>query len=361
MSLLRLSKSLLQPRTFRLAKYRYTVPLSLNKFYTTTIPESKDADAILNVLKEIKQESKTTQHYNDLMKELALGGRSVQAQKVYDQVFRDHLIEADINTYSQLMLAYMNDGQYEAAMEIYYELRDHEDSPNNSVKNLQLDADIYEVMIKSLTNPKNMALNGTHFDPTAEPLYEYSVEDVDSAIYQDIEGDSQPALLTALTLFNDMRHLEIQPTPSMYNSMLKACIEQKDGYVLEKLHKLIRMDLYLDPDIHVFNHLMEAYSVVGDSAAVLEIWDTATRYDEKSISIVLKTCLNYGLVTRSQSIWETVKKQQQQQIPVEAFNDYLVCQLRKKTVEQVKPILDEALLNGEANESSVKLFVKHKQ
>lgn len=360
MSLLRFTKTLLQTRTPRLSTYRYTVPHLLNRFYTTTIPESKDADAILNVLKEVKEESQTTQHYNDLMKELALNGRSMQAQKVYDQVFRDHFNDADINTYSQLMLAYMNDGKYEDAMEIYYELRDHEDSPNNSVKNLQLDADTYAVMIASLTDPKNMALNGTQFDPTAEPLYEYSVEDVDSAIYQDIEGDSQPALLTALTLFNDMRHLEIQPTPSMYTSMLKACVQQKDGYVLEKLHKLIRMDLYLDPDISVFNHLMEAYSVVGDSAAVLEIWDTAAGYDEKSVSIVLKTCLEHGLATRSQSIYEAAK-QQHMKIPVEAFNDYLLCQLRKKTVEEVTPILDQALANGEANESSVKLVDKYKQ
>jgi hypothetical protein len=195
-------------------------------------------------------------------------------------------------------------------MEIYYELRDHEDSPNNSVKNLRLDVETYADMIDSLTDSKNMVLNGTQFDPTVEPLYEYSVEDVDSAIYQDIEGDSQPSLLTALTLFNDMRHLEIQPTSSMYTRMLKACIEQKDRYVLEKLHKLIRMDLYLDPDLDVFNSLMEAYSVVGDGTSVLEIWDvleTSENYDKKSISIVLKTCSYHGFKTRSKSISEALK------------------------------------------------------
>lgn len=280
------------------------------RHYTSTIPDTTDANSILKVLDQVKQDSKTPIYYNSLLKQLAVNGRSIQAQKVYDEIFREHEIEADINTYSQLMLAYINDGKYEEAMEIYYELRDYEDSPKNSVKNLQLDVETYATMVESLTDPKNMSLNGTQFDATAEPLYEYSVEDVDSAIYQDIEGDSQPSLLTALALFNDMRHLEIQPTTSMYTRMLKACIEQKDGYVLEKLHKLIRMDLYLDPDIHVFNYLMEAYNTVGDGASVLEIWDTletSENYDEKSISIVLKTCLESGFKTRSKSIIETLK------------------------------------------------------
>lgn len=276
--------------------------------YLSTIPDTKDANSILTVLHQVNNKDAKT--YNELLQQLASQGRSVQAQKVYDEIFREHDTVANITTYSQLMLAYINDGKYEEAMEIYYELRDHEDSPNSSVKNLQLDAETYGTMIRSLTDVKNMMLNKTQYDPTVEPLYEYSVEDVDSAIYQDIEGDSQPSLLTALTLFNDMRHLEIQPTSEMYIDMLKSCAEQKDGFVLEKIHKLIRMDLYLDPDIKVFNHLMNAYNIVGEGSSVLEIWDTAEssdNFDDESVSIVVNTCLQHGFITRLTSIWNILE------------------------------------------------------
>lgn len=345
----------------------------LTRHYTS-IPETKDADSILDTLNQVKEESKSTTYYNDLLKRLALEGRSVQAQKLYDEIFRDHDFQANIATYSQLMLAYINDGKYEEAMEIYYELRDHEDSAKNTTKNLRLDADTYATMIRSLTDTKNMEAHGNRFDPTAEPLYEYSVEDVDSAIFQDIEGNSQPALLTALTLFNDMRHLEIQPTSEMYISMLKACVQQRDGYVLEKLHKLIRMDLYLDPDREVFYYLMEAYRVVGDGASVLEIWDSLVAdqaVDEKSISTVLKACAQYGYKSRAKAIWEELNSKNIK-IPMNDCNQYLLSQLNHIQQEEGKEVqgqqlkdleglVQQGLSNSQANDTSVNLLEKYKQ
>ncbi|KAI9352369.1 hypothetical protein BD770DRAFT_142833 [Pilaira anomala] len=295
------------------ATLMYTNRSSWRTYTSLTLPETKEAKSIMSVLAELK-DKKTAEEYNELLKQLASEGRSEQAQKVYDEIFRHHEVAADITTYSQLMLSYINDGKYEEAMEIYYELRDHEDSANHAVKSLRLDADIYESMIRSLTNGKNMDLNKTRFDPNVEPMYEYSVEDVDTAIYTNIDGDSQPSLLTALTLFNDMRHLEIQPTSEMYIDMLKCCEEQRDEFVLEKLHKLIRMDLYLDPDLRVFNHLMKAYKVVGDGSSVLEIWDMAeasNNFDKESVSIVINTCLENGFITRLRSIWKNLESKDQ--------------------------------------------------
>jgi pentatricopeptide repeat protein len=387
MSLLRLSKSASRLCTLRqrqasiLFQQKYVRPAAavsaysrfshcqFIRHYISTLPETKDTNSILEFLNQVKDDSKNIAYYNDLLKQLAVKGRSLQAQKVYDEIFREHDLQANITTYSQLMLAYINDGKYEEAMEIYYELRDHEDSANYAVKNLRLDADTYASMIQSLTDPKNMVLHGNQFDPIAEPLYEYSVEDVDSAIYQDIEGNSQPALLTALTLFNDMRHLEIQPTSQMYNSMLKACAGQKDGYVLEKLHKLIRMDLYLDPDIHVFYHLMNAYSVVGDGASVLEIWDSmaehSQHFDQDGISIVLKTCLDNGYKSRAKAIWNELSKSKNIKMPINDFNNYLLSQLNnsqdKEQLEEIEKLVEQGLSNGQANETSVNLLEKHKQ
>lgn len=325
-----------------------------------TIPDTKEADAIVPLLQQIDTDTPPSASiYNGVLATLALEGRSEQAQKLYDVIFRNHDVKADIDTYSQLMLAYMNDGKYEEAMEIYYELRDHDEDPK---KNLRLRPDTYASMLQALTDPSKMQQNHTQFEDNGEPMYEYSVEDVDSAIYPDIDGDSQPALLTALALFNDMRHLEIQPTPDMYANLLKACADQKDGYVLEKLHKLIRMDLYFDPDVQVCNQLMRAYDVVGDPASVLEIWEVAESsnvVDHASVATVLQTCLRNGYYSRAHAIWEALQHRDAIQPTVDDFNVYLQCVLNSNDTETAEKMVQEGLSTGQANESSVNILKTH--
>ncbi|OBZ88045.1 Septin spn3 [Choanephora cucurbitarum] len=331
------------------ARSFYSSPVSS----LTALPETKHGDAILPVLDRIQ--TKTTTSYNSLLKELALEGRSSQAQKLYDSIFRSQTtVRADVETYSQLMLAYINDGLYEDAMDIYYELRDYESKDLAKIKQFRLDADTYSAMIQSLTQMP-IVENLHSFDAEAEPLYAYTVEDGDDAILNNIEGDSQPSLLTALTLFNDMRRLEIQPTSDMYLNMLKACTEQKDGFVLERLHKLLRMDVYLDPDIRILNQLMEAYSAINDGSTTLEIWDTIepTMFNADSVSIVLKVCLDHGYFTRANMIWNTIKlKQPELKLPVEDFNNYLTCVLKSKDISAAENLVQEGLISGIADESS---------
>ena len=290
-------------------------------------------------------------------------GRSSQAQKLYDSVFRSQTtLRANTETYSQLMLAYMNDGSYEEAMDIYYELRDYESKDPSKERHFRLDTDTYSAMIRSLTHMPIIE-NLHSFDATAEPLYAYTVEDGDDAILNNIEGDSQPALLTALTLFQDMSRLDIQPTADMYLNMLKACTDQKDSFVLERLHQLLRMDVYLDPDIRVLNQLMEAYCAMHDGSTTLEIWDTIapTMFNADSVSIVLKTCLDYGYYTRARLIWDTVKlRQPELKLPVEDFNNYLACILKSKDLSSAEEILQEGLMSGIADESSISTLEQHK-
>lgn len=329
-----------------------------SSFYNAnaTIPIAKDAESIIPVLDMIP--TRTTASYNQLLAQLASEGRSEQAQKLYDAIFRDHTLDADIETYSQLMLSYINNGQYEDAMEIYYEVRDHEGASNN----LRLTAETYSVIISSLTNTKNVDLSNRRiFDDTAPPMYEYTVQDGDTAILHNLDGDSQPSLLTALTLFSDMRHLEIRPTPNMYIDMLKACAEQQDDFVLGKLHKLIRMDLYFDPDIQVYNGLMKAYQAVGDGAAVLEIWDIAESshaYDDTSVSIVLKTCLDHGFYTRANAVWNVLNAFQSQiKLSVQDFNHYLEGILVSgQDIDRAQQVLKEGLSRGEADDTSVNIL-----
>ncbi|KAL7333884.1 hypothetical protein PS15p_202732 [Mucor circinelloides] len=352
-----LSKSLLGAAIRGPALYRASAARCLHVQSHITIPDNKEADAIVPLLQQIETDTlPAASTYNGVLKTLALEGRSDQAQKLYDLIFRNHNLKADIDTYSQLMLAYMNDGKYEEAMEIYYELRDHDEDP---AKNLRLKPDTYASMIQALTDPSKIQQNRTQFEDNAEPMYEWSVEDVNSAIYPDIDGNSQPALLTALALFNDMRHLEIQPTPDMYANLLKACADQKDGYVLEKLHKLIRMDLYFDPDVQVFNQLMKAYDVVGDPASVLEIWEVAESsnvVDHDSVSTVLQTCLQNGYYSRATAIWGSLQYRDAIQPTVEDFNVYLQCVLNSNEAEKAEKMVQEGLSTGQANETSVNIL-----
>ncbi|CAO0795656.1 unnamed protein product [Mucor circinelloides] len=351
------SKSLLGAAIRGPALYRLSATRCLHVQSHITLPDNKEADAIVPLLQQIETDTPpAASAYNGVLKTLALEGRSEQAQKLYDLIFRNHNVKADIDTYSQLMLAYMNDGKYEEAMEIYYELRDHDEDP---AKNLRLKPDTYASMIQALTDPSKIQQTHTQFQDNAEPMYEWSVEDVNSAIYPDIDGNSQPALLTALALFNDMRHLEIQPTPDMYANLLKACADQKDGYVLEKLHKLIRMDLYFDPDVQVFNQLMKAYDVVGDSASVLEIWEVAESsnvLDHDSVSTVLQTCLQNGYYSRANAIWDSLQYRDAIQPTVDDFNVYLQCVLNSNEAEKAEKMVQEGLSTGQANETSVNIL-----
>ncbi|CEP17939.1 hypothetical protein [Parasitella parasitica] len=324
-----------------------------------TIPETKEAEAIVPLLQQMKAETPSATVFNGILKTLALDGRSLQAQKLYDVVFRHHDVKADIDTYSQLMLAYMNDGRYEEAMEIYYALRDHD---QDSTQNLQLRPETYASMLQALTDPSKVLDSRTQFESGAEPMYEYSVQDVDTAIYPDIDGDSQPALLTALALFNDMRHLEIQPTPDMYTNLLKACADQKDGYVLAKLHKLIRMDLYVDPDVQIFNHLMKAYHAVDDPASALEIWEAAessNMVDRDSVSTALQTCLQHGYFSRADAIWSSLREHKDIKVTADEFNVYLQSLLDSNDIDKAKTMVQKGLSSGHANETSVNILKKY--
>lgn len=316
----------------------------LRRSFVSILPDTKEGDAIIPILNTI--ESPSTTAYNAILTQLAAQGRSQQAQTLYDRIFRHHDVAADMTTYSQLMLAYLNDGHYEDAMEIYYQLRDHEKHV------LRLTADTYATMIHSLTSSKKKT--EPKFDPSVEPVYYYSVEDSSSYIYADLDGESEPALLTALTLLNDMRTLHIQATSGMYVDLLKACAEQKDAYVLDKVHKLIRMDVYLDPSVDVFNGLMKAYQAIGDGQAVLEIWDVLETFDNQSVSIVLKTCVDLDFGSRADAIWDTLK---QEQVSVENFNLYLTSLLKRNEIEEA-----QQLISGEGvDESSKRLVENHVQ
>ncbi|KAI8091404.1 uncharacterized protein B0P05DRAFT_504148 [Gilbertella persicaria] len=247
-----------------------------------------------------------TKAYNALMYGLALKGKSGQVQRVYDTVFRGRTKQPDIATFTHLILSYMNNNQLQDAMEIYYTLREHDKKcrhDNHVNLPIQLDATFYSTLISALSD----ASNADHLD-------------------------------AALTLFHDMRPLQIQPSIHTYTAMLHACGQHRNPYVLDQIHQFIKVDLYLDPDIGIYNALMDAYNRVGDGDRVLEIWQTLCMPalqssdlgpDQVSVSIVFDSCGHNGQAHKAPLIWTWLKKRKFR-LNTNNYNSYIECLCRQK-------------------------------
>lgn len=259
-----------------------------------------------------------TKAYNALMYGLSLHGQSEQVQKLYDTVFRDINCQPDVATFTNLILAYINDDLIDDALEIYFTLREHHRKCRDHLSTqkipIKLDTTFYSTLISSLSN-----------GPTSESFQ-----------VNDDENNSSPRLVAAMTMFNDMRPLQIQPTIHTYTSMLHACGQYRDRYVLDKIHQQIKVDLYLDPDIGIYNSLMDAYNRTEDGEAVLDIWQTISMPasysnitpDQTSVSIVLDSCGHNGLVSRARTIWKWLKRTQFI-LNTNNYNSYIECLCRE--------------------------------
>lgn len=278
---------------------------------------TKDLDHLVALTEKYQYKLELdTKAYNGLMYGLALNGRSKQVQQLYDIVFRHSLTnKPDVATFTHLILAYINDDQIEDALEIYTTLREHHKKCKNQepVKiPIQLDTTFYSTLISSLS--KN---SGNKDDIT---------NDAD---------DSSPRLITAMTMFNDMRRLQIQPTKYTYTAMLHACGQYRDQYVLDQVHQLIKVDMYLDPDIAIYNALMDAYNRTGDGHAVLDIWQVLSipssylKPDSTTVSILFDSCGHNGLGYRAPPIWGQLKRAEFE-LNTNNYNSYIECLCRER-------------------------------
>jgi pentatricopeptide repeat protein len=257
-----------------------------------------------------------TKAYNALMYGLALNGRSKQVQQLYDTVFRhSRTNKPDVATFTHLILAYINDDQIDDALGIYTTLREHHKKckAQEPVKiPIQLDTTFYSTLISSLSK------NSGNKD--------FVTYDAD---------DSSPRLIAAMTMFNDMRRLQIQPTVHTYTAMLHACGQYRDRCVLDQVHQLIKVDLYLDPDIAIYNALMDAYNRTGDGDAVLDIWQALSvpssylSPDSTSVSILFDSCGHNGLGYRAPPIWTWLKRIHFD-LNTNNYNSYIECLCRER-------------------------------
>ncbi|KAL0083508.1 hypothetical protein F4703DRAFT_1738696 [Phycomyces blakesleeanus] len=243
--------------------------------------------------------------YNALLSGLSKDGSSEQAQELFEEIFVQKGHVPDIVTYTNLIVSYINDQRIDEAMEIYYDIRKRHSIHHKS--HISLDVNLYTILISSLTN---------------------------APATKDTSSPSHPNLLAALTLFNDMRQLRIQPNAYCYTAILHACGQHKDMYVLEQVHKLMKMDLYFDPDTAVYNALMDAYSRSGEGETVLQIWETlimssspTTSIDATTISIVLDSCGHNGLGHLAKDIWKRLRDNEFA-LNSNNFNSYIECLCR---------------------------------
>ncbi|CEI90290.1 hypothetical protein RMCBS344292_04618 [Rhizopus microsporus] len=286
-------------------------PRVLNSLVNTASSKMASLDHLDRLIDLIRpfEDKLDVKAYNSLMGGLARHGRSAQVQGIYDKVFRDNNLQPDIATFTHLILAYINDDLLEDAMEIYYALREHHkkcrDNPKRKAKVfVQLDATFYSILISSLSS------------------------------FKENEKRVSQRLVAALKLFNDMRPLQIQPSTHIYTAMLHACGQNRDEYVLEHVYQLIKVDLYLDPDIGIYNALMDAYNRIGDGRTVLDIWQQLVSsappnvaVDQASVSIVLDSCGHNGYMHRAPSIWNWLKRTGFE-LNTNNYNSYIECLCR---------------------------------
>ncbi|KAI7902123.1 uncharacterized protein BX663DRAFT_511816 [Cokeromyces recurvatus] len=295
---------------------------SLVNIASSKSASSSDLNELISLIEQYQERLQLdTQAYNSLMYGLALNGRSEQVQYIYDSRFRNMTYYPDIITFTNLILAYINDDLIEDAIGIYQTFRDYykktrDDSKRNGRKiDIELDTTFYLTLISALTNNEPREQE-RRFVTTYDP------------------EDSSPRLRIAMTMMNDMRQLGIKPTTYNYTALLHACGRYRDQYVLEQIHNLIKVDLYLDPDIGLYNSLIDAYNRTGNGYMVLDIWQTllvtpTLSPDSITVSIVLDSCGHNGLWDYAPSIWKWLKRTDFK-LNTNNYNSYIECLCRAR-------------------------------
>ncbi|ORZ07111.1 hypothetical protein BCR42DRAFT_426381 [Absidia repens] len=264
--------------------------------------------------------------YNGLMHGLAKQGRADLAQTLYDRVFRSHRVcVADVATFSSLMLAYINSGQVDDAMEIYYVLREQH----------------YKQQETRFEQQQQQQRRGRRPVIALDSMFYTTLI---SALSQQQQHHTNHHLLdSAMELFTDMRQLRIQPTFHTYTAMLHWCGQSGDLAALEEVHRLIKMDMALDPDVGIYNALMDGYNRTDQIDQVLYLWDTmltttsATRgvgIDETTISIVLDACGHHGQSRRAKAIWSMLLHRNDITLNTNNYNSYVECLCRVGAVSE---------------------------
>ncbi|CAO3626019.1 unnamed protein product [Cunninghamella echinulata] len=328
-----------------------TTTTLFNQHNNPSTQQVTNSTALLDQLNTI-----TTESANEVLSIFTRQGQWEQAQEIYDKVFRygeykGQKVKADIDTYGLLMEAYIKGGHSEDAMEIYYTLKDYIDQHDNSTHSLVLGTSFYHRLIESLTdtiitaattnNNNNNNTNNNNGD--VSPHLGYTVEE-DIPVIMNIEHDTSISLQLALQLFQDMRHKDIPTEKETYIHLLKACGYEKDQFVLNQLHQLLRMDYHVELDQSFIYELMKTYYQVNDMGMVFELWESSSGSQQQDIQkemihFLLKICYEKKYKHHALRIWTTLPtsfKKEQDKI---ALTLLIKCLCETNEWDQAKSII----------------------
>ncbi|GAA5855715.1 hypothetical protein JCM8547_001656 [Rhodosporidiobolus lusitaniae] len=126
----------------------------------------------------------------------------------------------------------------------------------------------------------------------------------------------------------DMRTSRHPPNSTTYSLLLhhysrspSSLSSSVGAQTIAHLHSLLKLDVHLDPDVGVFNSLMDAYSHVGAYGAAYRVWDSmlanltrggGVRPNETTLSILIDTCgfdASPGAKEAGRRVWRDLEEQ----------------------------------------------------
>ncbi|KXN74663.1 hypothetical protein CONCODRAFT_76734 [Conidiobolus coronatus NRRL 28638] len=168
------------------------------------------------------------------------------------------------SVYTTLFVNLVNQSRQDEAMEIYYFLKTH-----RPIKNVKQYTKLIQPLVK-----------GGH-------------------------------LTYAQKLFEDMIALEIRADALLYSLMIQGNAKANHIKGVMYYHRIINMDIYSDPDVSVYNSLMDAYNKLNRPLAALQLWDMLTfmnyPIDEITCCSILDTCGHHQQLGRLEYAWQHLK------------------------------------------------------
>ncbi|ORX90977.1 hypothetical protein K493DRAFT_54399 [Basidiobolus meristosporus CBS 931.73] len=118
---------------------------------------------------------------------------------------------------------------------------------------------------------------------------------------------------TAGWLFDEMNRRGVNVNEYTYSVMIAGYGQSRNGPGVNRMYEAIRMNPNIEPDIALYNTLMNAYNWIGDISKVLQLYDSiqAGRLtpNNATISILLDSCGRHDALYRAQVIWNRLKQQ----------------------------------------------------
>jgi pentatricopeptide repeat protein len=161
--------------------------------------------------------------------------------------------------------------------------------------------------------------------------------------------DTRAPMKYVIQFIVDMRRAGFAPDTVTYTLILKyySQAQNPDKRAVSQIHDIINIDTQLEPDIRLFNTLMRAYSLAGDSTSALNIWrmlraNPALGLNNVSVDIALDTCGHAGLEKQAFSIWNA-RRREGFPLVKKNWDTWVECLGRLKKFEEASKVVFEEM------------------